>query len=71
MEHFWKSLWEKDDTGNPEAEWLKEYEALFSSVITEIHEGILKIDEDTIWKAIKKKRNWSDPGPDGIVNFWL
>ena len=71
VENFWKSLWEKEDSGNPNTEWLIEYESLFTNVVPEIHNGYLEIDSDLIWKAIRRKRNWSAPGPDGVVNFWL
>ena len=68
---FWKSLWCKEDKGNPETEWLREYERLFEEKIPEINTDDIEIEEEDITNAIKKKRNWSAPGPDLIVNFWL
>ena len=66
---FWKSLWEKSDEGNPNTTWVKEYENLFSSIIPEIDCGNIDVTKSMVWNAIKKKRNWSASGPDGIVNF--
>ena len=68
---FWKSLWEKDDQGKPNVDWLREYEILFKSIIPEIHTGDIEITDTIIWNSIKKKRNWSAPGPDLVVNYWL
>ena len=69
--NFWKALWCKQDQGHPDAEWLSEYKELFEKEIPEVNNGDIVIAEDTAWNAIKKKRNWSSPGPDLVVNFWL
>ena len=31
----------------------------------------INITEETITKVLKKKKDWSAPGPDGICNYWL
>ena len=71
VEMFWKTLWQKEDIGKPDAYWLKEIENLFISIIPNLDENEIEIDDDIINEAIKKKRNWSSPGPNLIVNFWL
>lgn len=68
--NFWKNLWNKDDPGRPDAEWLNEYETLFLEIIPELNVDELPISNEIIWNGIKKKRNWSSPGPDLVVNFW-
>ena len=69
--NFWINLWCKTDTGNPDAEWLVEYTRLFENEIPDVYTGDINLESIDITKAIKKKRNWSAPGPDLIVNFWL
>ena len=69
--NFWKSLWCKVDTGRPEAEWLAEYTTLLESKIPGVNGDNIEIDVNDVKNAIRKKRNWSSPGPDMIVNFWL
>ena len=71
VERFWKSLWTKQDEGNPNAEWLKETEEVFATMVPEIDHDDLITTPCEFLKNVKKKRNWSSPGPDLIVNFWL
>ena len=33
--------------------------------------GKINITEETIAEVLKKKKNWSASGPDGICNYWL
>ena len=67
---FWKSLWCKDDAGNPRAEWLKDYEDLFEQLVPIIDTDELSVTNEDMFGTVKRKRNWSAPGPDLIVNFW-
>ena len=67
---FWKELWEGQGSGNSQAVWLDEVRhAIFTKVP-------LPTDEDwTLETAeavgmLKRKKNWSAPGPDRLVNFW-
>ena len=69
--NFWKSLWCKEDQGHPDAEWLEEYKSLFEKEIPGSNNENILLEPGTSTKAIKKKRNWSAPGPDLLVNFWL
>ena len=70
VENFWKSLWCKQYTGNPNAKWLEEIEQVFTELIPIVHDGEINITQNDVTNFIKKKRNWSSPGPDLIVNFW-
>ena len=70
VENFWRGLWESDDTGNPDVQWLKEIEKIFCDLVPDINEGNLNLTEEICWNGIRKKKNWSAPGPDGICNFW-
>ena len=67
---FWRGLWEGKGTGNSQAVWLDEVRhAIFSKVP-------LPTDEDwTLETAkavgvLKRKKHWSAPGLDRLVNFW-
>ena len=39
-------------------------------MVPDINEGNLNLTEEICWNGIKKKKNWSAAGPDGICNFW-
>ena len=70
VENFWRSLWEKVDSGNPDAEWIKEIKNKFIELIPNVYEGNLVVNDYVASKAIKKKKNWTSHGPDKITNFW-
>ena len=67
---FWKSLWCKEDQGDPDTEWLKKYEKLFEKEIPVVNNENIVLASNVTRDGIKKKRNWSAPGPDLLVNFW-
>ena len=71
VEVFWRTLWCKVDVGEPNVEWLNQIESVFEEKIPNVHESDLDINKGDIFNAIRKKRNWSAPGPDYITNFWL
>ena len=66
---FWRSLWEEQGSEDENAEWLKEIEEAIRQRVppTSLEEW----DLETVARAkvISKKRNWSAPGPDRVVNF--
>ena len=70
VEKFWRELWEKSDTGNPDASWLKDIEAKFAEIVPNVFDGDLIVDDSISRKMMAKKKNWSSPGPDKITNFW-
>ena len=70
VERFWRNLWEQADSGNPEVPWLKEIEEKFKQIIPNVDEGDLNVTNEICWETIRKKKNWSTPGPDKITNFW-
>ena len=69
--NFWKKSWCKQDPGKPGVQWLDEYVKLFESQIPEVNVNNLVVTLSDTTNAIKKKRNWSSPGPDLVTNFWL
>ena len=62
---------EEEGTRNPEAEWLKDVAQAMEEAVPEQEVGKINITEETITEVLKKKKNWSALGPDGICNYWL
>ena len=56
--------------GNENAEWLQEIISAISNKVPPQEENSLGLDSETIKEAIRRKKNWSAPGPDKIANFW-
>ena len=67
---FWKALWEKEGTGNDKARWLQEVKKAIWEKVPPPSEEEWILGERTAVSVIKKKKNWSSPGPDKIVNYW-
>ena len=67
---FWAGIWEKTDSGNPNAQWISDIEKAFREIVPVTNCNRIPIVYTDIHKSIRKKKNWSAPGPDLIVNFW-
>ena len=70
VESFWAELWEKHDSGDTNAEWLREIEDAFKLIVPTIDMTETTITTTDLVNALKKKKNWSAAGPDKITNFW-
>ena len=69
--NFWKELWKKKGTGNKCASWLEEVEtAINQRVPAPFSEDTFILERVKAVKVVRKKRNWSAPGPDRITNVW-
>ena len=67
---FWRVLGKKEGSGDILAKWVKEVEsAINGRVAAPADEQFLLTKEEAV-NAIRKKRNWSTPGPDHITNYW-
>ena len=67
---FWRELWEGEGTGNSQAEWLNEVrDAIFSKVPPPTEEAWTLETTEAVG-ILKRKKNWSAPGPDKLVNYW-
>ena len=67
FEEFWGGIWE-DETKAPNRKWM-------NTVAKKIREKVKNVQEFTIteknfYDIVKKRKNWSAPGIDGIQNFW-
>lgn len=68
---FWKELWEKDGIGNRNANWLEGMRtAINSQVPAPPEENDVELDSRKAVGVLKRKKNWSAPGPDKLTNYW-
>ena len=70
MSIFWKSLWETRGTGNNNAEWLQEIKQAISRKVQSTADHDWMLETEVLVKVVLKKRNFSAPGPERLVNFW-
>ena len=66
---FWKSLWETRGTGNNNAEWLQEIKQAISRKVQSTADQDWMLETEVLVKVVLKKRNFSAPGPERLVNF--
>jgi hypothetical protein len=67
---FWSDIWEREGQLKTDQQWIGEVEDSIKRKVTESHE--MKLLEVGLWKKIvKKRKNWTSPGPDGVQNYWL
>ena len=65
---FWKSLWEKEGSGDTEAEWIEEVMEAMEDVVPELPTDGWNLNAKKVTKIINTKKKRSAPGR--IVNFW-
>ena len=64
---FWAGIWE-DETSTPHRRWMRTVAEKIRAKVINVEE--LTITEEKLYKTIRKRKNWSAPGIDGIQNFW-
>ena len=57
-----RNIWE-NDSRTPNKEWMMK-------VKQQISEKVSWVEELNVTEVIRKRKNWSAPGVDGIPNFW-
>ena len=68
---YWKDLWEQPSIAtNSDATWLEDVRCAFAELVPVPPQEDFELDTVKCAYVIKRKRNWSAPGPDRIVNFW-
>ena len=64
---FWSAIWESMEKTNQQP-WMENIKKKLEELVTSIKE--MEITEISLMKIIKKRKNWSAPGADGIQNCW-
>ena len=67
---FWRALWEENGSGDENAEWFHEVEIAFSERVSCPSEEAWGLRKVEAVKIILKRKNWSAPGLDRVVNYW-
>ena len=67
---YWRDLWEKEGTGDRRAAWLEEIRCAIESRVPPPPEERWDLEPAGAVRVIVKKKNWSAPSPDRLVNFW-
>ena len=67
LEDFWADIWE-DETQTPHRKWMNMAVRNLSEKVTDVQE--FKIDNKKLYETVKKRKNWTAPGIDGIQNLW-
>ena len=64
---FWRGIWE-DEKKTPEQPWMKVVGQKLKEKVQDVNEFV--ITREDLAKVVKRRKNWSAPGIDGIQNFW-
>ena len=67
---FWRASWEGTGSGNAGMEWTEDVREAIKEAVPEIPTAEFKLTGDKVGHSIRKKKNWSAPGPDLLANFW-
>ena len=64
---FWGSIWEKEES-TPEMPWMDKVHEQLTEKVNSVKE--FNITDKSLVTEIKKRKNWTAPGIDGIQTFW-
>lgn len=67
MQQYWSGIWSQESKHNADATWIK-IEEQDQSNRREMAEIVVK--EEDIRATVKRLKNWTTPGIDGIHNYW-
>ena len=67
FEEFWAGIW-KDNTKTPNRKWMNTVAKKMGQKVANVQE--FTITEKKLHQTVKKRKNWSAPGIDGVQNFW-
>ena len=67
FEEFWAGIW-KDNTKTPQRKWMNTVAKKIGEKVTNIQE--FTIIEKKLYGTVKKRKNGSAPGINGVQNFW-
>ena len=68
---FWKALWEeRSESANSKQGWQESVKEAINKLVLVPSEESFELSKGQCANVVKKKRNWSVPGPDRIANYW-
>ncbi|XP_044762004.1 uncharacterized protein LOC123319205 [Coccinella septempunctata] len=67
MHKYWSKIWSNKGTHNTEATWIEQEKKKHAN-LQEM--STMNIEEEDVKNTIKRMKNWTTPGIDGIHNFW-
>ncbi|XP_045474021.1 uncharacterized protein LOC123680263 [Harmonia axyridis] len=67
MQQYWSDTWTQEGSHNTEATWIKAEKSAHLD-LTEMTE--ITITEEDVKATVRRLKNWSVAGVDGIHNFW-
>ena len=67
FEEFLTEIWE-DNTKTPQRKWMNTDAKKIGRKVINVQE--FTITEKKLHQTVKKRKNWSAPGVDGVHNFW-
>ena len=67
FEEFWGGIWE-DNSKTPQRKWMNTISNKIAEKVTDVQD--FSISEEKVYNTIKKRKNWSSPGIDGVQNFY-
>ncbi|XP_045474917.1 uncharacterized protein LOC123680845 [Harmonia axyridis] len=67
MQQYWSDTWTQEGSHNTEATWIEAEKSVHLD-LTEMTE--ITITEEDVKATVRRLKNWSAAGVDGIHNFW-
>ena len=67
---FWMDLWEKNGTGNEDVKWLRPIRKAIAKKVPPPSDESWGLHTTQAVTILSKKRNWSAPSQDKLVNYW-
>ena len=64
---FWGNIWE-DDSTTPYRPWMQDMGRELYEKVENVKDFV--VTSEILSKVIKKRKNWTAPGADGIQNYW-
>ena len=67
FEDFWAGIWE-GQSQTPNQKWMNTVARKLREKVVDAQDFV--INNETLKKAVKKRKNWTAPGIDGIQTYW-
>ena len=64
---FWSNIWE-DDSVTTTRPWMQDIQEALEAKVVDVKDFDINLAQ--LCKEVKKRKNWTAPGIDGIQNYW-